>query len=63
MDAYRYLCFLGVCISYVLNKPLYNSCTKLLAFLIRGLVRFMKVKNYMEHLSLNNKYLPFLGEW
>ena len=63
MDTFRYISFPGLCVSYVLNNLLSNSLTELLDIVIRGLVGFIKVKKYMEHLSINNKYLPFLGKW
>ena len=59
----RYITYLGVCISLILNNLIFGSCTELLAVVIRGLVRFIQVKKYMEHLSLNNNYLTFLGKW
>ena len=48
MDASRYLNLSVVCISYILNNLLSNSCTQLLDVVIRMLVRFMKVKKYIE---------------
>ena len=63
MDAFRYLSFPGVCVSYVLNNLLSNSLTELLDVGIKGLVGFVQVNKYMEHLSINNKYLTFLGKW
>ena len=63
MDAFSYLGFPGVYISSVYNNVLSNYWTQLLAVGIRGLVGSMQVENYMEHLSLNNKYLPFLDKW
>ena len=49
----------GVYVSSILNKILSNYSTELLDVVIRKLVSFMQDKNYMEHLSLNNKYMPF----
>ena len=53
----------GVYVSSILNKILSNYSTELLDVVIRKLVSFMQDKNYMEHLSLNNKSMPFLGKW
>ena len=63
MDSFRYLSFPGVCVSYVLNNLLSKSLTELLDVGIKGLVGFVQVNKYMEHLSINNKYLTFLGKW
>ena len=63
MDVSVYLSFLSVRVSYILNNPLSNFWTEILAVILSVLVEFVQVKKYMEHLSLNNKYLSFLGKW
>ena len=63
MDSSSYLSLPGVFVSSILNNLLSNSWTEILNVVIRGLLRFMQANKYMEDLSLNNKYLPFIGKW
>ena len=63
MDSSGCLSLPGVFVSSILNSLLSNSWTEILNVVIRGLLRFMQANKYMEDLSLNNKYLPFIGKW
>ena len=56
-DVYRSLIVPDFYVASILDSKLSNSYTELIAVVIMGLVRFIKAKNYIEHVPLKNKYL------